>query len=136
MEKWRATLSGWKRLASCTVYPLTSLIMPFLTYRVELQDADEFILIGCDGIWDCLTNEKAVEYVRARIDEYTPTEIGKMMLNSIISTDPRTTQGIGGDNMTILIIDLQPSKRRYRSREMANYAVATTTDLPSPDAPG
>lgn len=88
-------------------------------YRVELQDDDEFILLGCDGIWDCLSNENAVQYVRTRIDEYTPTEIGKMMLKSIISNDPRTTQGIGGDNMTILIIDLQPSKRRYRRQGQA-----------------
>ena len=84
---------------------------------MELNDTDEFIIIGCDGIWDCLSNEKAVEFVAARINDYTPTEIGTMMLNFIISPDPRQTQGIGGDNMTIMIIDLQPKSRRwYRSR--------------------
>lgn len=102
----------------------------FVANRVELQDDDEFILLGCDGIWDCLTNEKAVEYVRTRIDDYKPTEIGKMMLNAIISTDPRTTQGIGGDNMTILIIDLQPTKRRYYHREV-NATSETTGASPS-----
>jgi serine/threonine protein phosphatase PrpC len=104
-----------------------------LVYRVELQDDDEFILLGCDGIWDCLTNEKAVEYVRTRIDDFKPTEIGKMMLNAIISTDPRTTQGIGGDNMTILIIDLQPTKRRYYHQEL-NSTSATTNPTP-PNVP-
>lgn len=87
--------------------------------RLELNDTDEFIIIGCDGIWDCLSNEKAVEFVATRIQDYTPSEIGTMMLNFIISPDPRQTQGIGGDNMTILIIDLQPKTRRwYHSRSI------------------
>ena len=81
---------------------------------MKLSPQDEFIILGCDGIWDCLTNEKAVEYVRTRIDSKSPTEIGVEMLNDIISEDPRSTQGIGGDNMTIMIVDLQPLSRSYR----------------------
>jgi protein phosphatase/protein phosphatase 2C family protein 2/3 len=46
----------------------------------------------------------------------TPTEIGVKMLDEIISVDPRATQGIGGDNMTIMIIDLQPETRSYRQK--------------------
>ena len=37
------------------------------------------------------------------------------MLDEIISHDPRVTQGIGGDNMTVMIIDLQPKRRPYRN---------------------
>lgn len=37
------------------------------------------------------------------------------MLEEIISVDPRETQGIGGDNMTVMIVDLQPKKRNYRN---------------------
>jgi serine/threonine protein phosphatase PrpC len=85
--------------------------------RTELDETDEFIVIGCDGIWDCLTNEQAVEYVRKRIDQKTPVEIGREMLDEIISVDPRATQGIGGDNMTIMLIDLQPERRSYNQRE-------------------
>ena len=100
-----------------------SIVLSYRTNRVELNDTDEFIIIGCDGIWDCLSNEKAVEFVATRIHDYTPTEIGTMMLNFIMSPDPRQTQGIGGDNMTILIIDLQPKSRRwYRSRPIQHSA--------------
>ena len=87
----------------------------FLCFRIGLEPDDEFIILGCDGIWDCLTNENAVEYVRERIDTKTPTEIGAEMLDEIISEDPRVTQGIGGDNMTIMIIDLQPKSRKGQS---------------------
>ena len=82
---------------------------------MKLEPNDEFIVLGCDGIWDCLTNEEAVQYVQERIDTKTPTEIGTEMLDEIISVDPRTTAGIGGDNMTVMIVDLQPSKRSRRS---------------------
>lgn len=58
-----------------------------------------------------------MEYVRTRIESKTPNEIGIEMLNDIISEDPRVTAGIGGDNMTIMIIDLQPQTRSYRKSE-------------------
>lgn len=79
-----------------------------------LKPTDEFIILACDGIWDCLTNEEAVKYVRDRIDTKTPAEIGTEMLDEIISNDPRETQGIGGDNMTVMVVDLKPGARSYR----------------------
>lgn len=89
---------------------------------MRLTPQDEFLVLGCDGIWDCLTNEKAVEYVRTRIDFRTPTQIGAEMLSDIISEDPRSTQGIGGDNMTIMIVDLKPLSRKYRKSSDASPA--------------
>lgn len=84
--------------------------------QIVLRDDDEFLLLGCDGIWDCLSNEQAVNFVMNRIDTKSPTEIGAEMLDQIISDDPRITQGIGGDNMTIMIVDL---KHTTRSRQTA-----------------
>lgn len=81
--------------------------------QITLDSDDEFLILACDGIWDCLTNEEAVKFVMNRIDTQTPADIGKEMLDSIISVDPRATQGVGGDNMTVMIVDLKPHTRSW-----------------------
>ena len=85
----------------------------FFQFSTTIGEEDEFIVLGCDGIWDCLTNEECAKYVYDRIDSKHPHEIGIEMLDEIVSADPRASQGIGGDNMTIMIIDLLPQSRSY-----------------------
>jgi serine/threonine protein phosphatase PrpC len=38
-----------------TAYPDTQI--------VDLTDDDDFIIIGCDGIWETKSNEEMVEYI-------------------------------------------------------------------------
>ena len=51
------------------------------------------------------------------------------MLDTIISEDPRVTQGIGGDNMTVMVIDLQPASRK--ARQSAPTEEATSGEDPA-----
>lgn len=38
---------------------------PEVTTR-RLQEGDEFLLLGCDGLWDVFPSQRAVEFARAR----------------------------------------------------------------------
>ena len=35
--------------------------------ELKVAETDEFIVIGCDGIWDVMTNQEVVSYVRNRL---------------------------------------------------------------------
>ncbi|AQK88842.1 putative protein phosphatase 2C 21 [Zea mays] len=35
---------------------------------VELCDVDEFIVLACDGIWDCMSSQQLVDFIREHID--------------------------------------------------------------------
>ncbi|KAL2872182.1 PP2C family serine/threonine-protein phosphatase [Aspergillus lucknowensis] len=72
----------------------------------DLSDDDEFLVIACDGIWDCQSSQAVVEFVRrgiaAKQDLYRICE--NMMDNCLASNSE--TGGVGCDNMTMIIIGL------------------------------
>lgn len=40
---------------------------PEISVISRQEDVDEFIVIGCDGIWDVMTNEEVGDYIRSRM---------------------------------------------------------------------
>lgn len=45
----------------------------------ELTDDHEFIVMACDGIWDVLSNEEVLEFVRNRIAQKISPEIVRIL---------------------------------------------------------
>jgi len=86
--------------------------------RVEKITPDvEFLIIGCDGIWDCLTCQAAVDYLRdklkpvAKLDKsFKISAVLEGMLDSICAVDVESNDGIGCDNMTVMVICFNPTK--------------------------
>eukprot|EP00944_MAST-04C_sp_MAST-4C-sp1_P003960 g3960.t1 len=73
-----------------------------------LLPGDEFIIIACDGVWDVMSNQQAVDFVRARLKQgKSPGQIAEEVFDHCISDDPKTTRGIGGDNMTCIIVCIE-----------------------------
>lgn len=69
------------------------------------RDGVEFIVQACDGIWDCLTNEQAIERFGKSLKEgkLKEVEIVNQVLDEIIAPD--TSSGVGCDNMTCILIN-------------------------------
>ncbi|KAL3489781.1 phosphatase 2C-domain-containing protein [Aspergillus germanicus] len=78
----------------------------------DVSDDDEFLVIACDGIWDCQSSQAVVEFVRrgiaAKQDLYRICE--NMMDNCLASNSE--TGGVGCDNMTMIIIGLLNGKTK------------------------
>ena len=77
-----------------------------------LNDDCDFIVLGCDGIWDCLTNQEACDYVKNELtiagnENIKLSSILEKMLDSICATDIYNETGVGCDNMTCLIVQFK-----------------------------
>ena len=86
---------------------------PDITVERRQPGDDEFMIIGCDGIWDVVSNQEACDFVRPRLE--TPNgrtsaglaEICEALLDRCLSPNLASTQGLGGDNMTVVLVLFQ-----------------------------
>ena len=75
------------------------------------QSNDQFLILACDGIWDCLTSEECVTQTRdalARLSDTQPISgLIEEMFDRIIAKDILSSAGVGTDNMTCVIVNLK-----------------------------
>ena len=85
------------------------------TYVFDLTEDIDFIIMGCDGIWEKKSNVEMVEYIYAKLKEETEKashDYAKIDLKNIISEllldsvadDVKDAQGVGCDNMTCILM--------------------------------
>lgn len=78
----------------------------------EITEDDEFLVIACDGIWDCQSSQAVIEFVRrgiaAKQELYRICE--NLMDNCLASNSE--TGGVGCDNMTMVVVGLLRGKTK------------------------
>ncbi len=77
-----------------------------------LTPKNDFFIIACDGIWDCLTSQEAVSIVAKKLESHKEgsgkvSDIIAQIFDQIIASDIASSQGIGCDNMTCIIVRLK-----------------------------
>jgi len=62
--------------------------------------------LGCDGIWECMTNQEIVEFIGKGLSRNaTISKVCEELMERIIAPD--TSSGLGCDNMTTIIVTLK-----------------------------
>ncbi len=77
-----------------------------------INDVD-FIILACDGIWDCKTNQEAVDFVYERLKKDPNMRLSlivEQLFDEIVAPDLFTETGVGCDNMTCTIVQLKKFK--------------------------
>ncbi|KAJ7780631.1 phosphatase 2C-like domain-containing protein [Mycena maculata] len=103
----------------------------------DITDEDEFLVLACDGIWDCLSSQQVVNFIRYQVSEGKDlTEIGEMMCEHCLAPDTSSGAGIGCDNMTVLIVALLHGRTKEEwaawvtDRVKNEYGYKTPSTLP------
>lgn len=78
----------------------------------DISDDDEFLVVACDGIWDCQSSQAVVEFVRRGIAaKQELAKICENMMDNCIASNSETG-GVGCDNMTMIVIGLLRGKTK------------------------
>lgn len=81
--------------------------------KFNITEDWEFVVLACDGIWDVMTNQEVVNFVRTRLAQsevrangtesfMDPEEICEELVTCCLAPDP--LMGTGCDNMTVVIV--------------------------------
>lgn len=73
---------------------------------VELCDDDDFVVLACDGIWDCMSSQQLVDFIHDQLKLETKlSAVCERVLDRCLA--PSTVTGEGCDNMTMILVQFK-----------------------------
>lgn len=70
----------------------------------DLMEEDEFLILGCDGIWDVFTSQNAVDFARRRLQEHNdPVMCCKDLVDEALKRK-------SGDNLAAVVVCFRPDR--------------------------
>ena len=76
----------------------------------NLTDDIDFIVVACDGIWDCKTNQEVCDFFMDKFNKDRDGKISKFiedLYDEILAPDVYTDTGVGCDNMSCIVIQFK-----------------------------
>ncbi len=87
------------------------MITAFPEVAILKREEAKFLILACDGIWDCMTSQVAVDFVAGRLSKESKcSNIITEMFEKNIAEEIHSSNGIGCDNMTCVIVEFKGSK--------------------------
>ena len=91
--------------------PEEQIISNFPDVKIENFNNDiDFVVIACDGIWDCKTNQEVCDFFMNKFKKEPNAKISKLiedLFDEIIAPDVYTDTGVGCDNMSCIVIQFK-----------------------------
>ena len=81
-------------------------------YKQPISKDFDFVVMGCDGIYDSWSSQKVVEHFYKELKEKPSTRLvehAEKFVDSLVSPDYTQTEGTGCDNMTCILIKFNKS---------------------------
>ncbi|CAA2966532.1 probable phosphatase 2C 22 [Olea europaea subsp. europaea] len=67
----------------------------------KLTSEDEFLILGCDGVWDVFMSQNAVDFARRRLQEHNdPVQCSEDLVNEALKRK-------SGDNLAVVVVCFQ-----------------------------
>jgi len=102
----------------------------------EITEEDEFLVLACDGIWDCLYSQEIVDFVRYQVSKGKELkEIGEMICEHCLAPDTTGYSGIGCDNMSVLIVAITHGRSKKEWYSWITQRVKKNYGYETPSAP-
>jgi len=72
--------------------------------KEKILQGDKFLVLACDGIWNCLESQEVVDIVHEELRKgFEPKEVVESLLDRCLA--PGREQSLRGlDNMTLILV--------------------------------
>ncbi|XVF35688.1 hypothetical protein REPUB_Repub18cG0167600 [Reevesia pubescens] len=89
---------------------------------VELCDDDDFMVLACDGIWDCMSSQTLVDFIHEQLNsESKLSVVCERVFDRCLA--PSTATGEGCDNMTMILVQFKkPIKSAASADEQSSHS--------------
>lgn len=104
--------------------------------HASLDDASEFLILACDGIWEMLTNDQVVDFVeQGALQGQSPKEICESLCDRCLAPYREHTMD-GLDNMSVIAVFLQKEAAELAPGRLQQNASAASVAFSSATAAG